>query len=606
VKIQEPSYQPLFLSTMDLTKKADTSLIVQAETITDSHTPETNLLHIEKEVLQVLKTMISDLRNAADMFHGDSQNIVFPDINVKSSERWASPVPEHTIILLFLTEKGEAPKNPAKIFLSYKADKTQAEIRFPPELVGKVAEEARRLVNTIPGKGVLALRDTKEEGSDNVRAKSGFVIGFSYFPHVPGKESAAASPLAAASSAQEDGMSQPPEWVDTYHVSGNVFDSQYLNCLSLLTGEEGEVVEELQILGSGIQPGSGQDEGTGVKAFSKEDQMVGVRAGNTKNTIELQEMSTEPPSQSVHGEKNRVRGKNIENATEARKTQTELSLQSSDKENNFVVVVPLDVQKSKNEVVLVKDEPAIRANGLIKNDEGELRGTALKTGFGQGELKSSPVAGFPLLSFDDDLSISRIVTFIGRLNMLFNGNGTVDTVLDESVSDGTVPSTVSLKKLHLLQTRFPQARAVIQNVLKKVFGEFEEISGLESIGFLLGKHGSLCFDTSILVSQLTSNEEETINVMKGFGNAAYERINYLMHPCAGMYINDKNILQLRAAQKDEGASLPNRELSKEQNNLEKRLNELKLLIERSRLLTEWFTRDKNVPVDDPEEIGRST
>ncbi len=53
--------------------------------------------------------------------------------------------------------------------------------------------------------------------------------------------------------------------------------------------------------------------------------------------------------------------------------------------------------------------------------------------------------------------------------------GPVDEVIDETTPDGTMSSGVSLEKLRLLQTRSPEVRTVIQNVVKKFFGEFEEI-----------------------------------------------------------------------------------------------------------------------------------
>jgi hypothetical protein len=557
VKIQETLYKPLTLGAKDLTKKSSMPLIVQSETITDSYTLGTDRSQIEKEVLQVLKAIISDLKTTIDMFRGDNQSVVFPDISVKSSEGLVSSVLEYTIIMLFLPEKGEAPENPVKVFLSYKADKPSSEIPFSFQLVGRVVEEAKHLVKTLPGKSVFTLQDTKEEDTDNIGAEYGFIIQFSYYPRT------------------SDGWIRQAEWVNTYHVSGKVIDNQYLNLLSLHTGEEDKVFEKLQTFISGIQPDQGQAEGSGPKGIPQKDQIAG-QIGNIENAIELKKM------------------------------QTELPLQSGFKENNFVVV-SLDMQKIKDEAAFVRGEPVIKANGLISDDEGELRGTALNTWFSQGEVKSSPMAGFPLLPIDNNVIILKIVTFVEQLNGLLSGNGAVDEVIDETVSDGTTSSGVFLEKLHLLQTKSPQVRAVVQNVLKKFFGEFEEILSLESIGFSLGKNGSLRFDTSILVSQLTSNKEETINVMKGLGNMLYERINYLMHPCAGMYIDDKNILQLRAAQKDEGASLPDRgELSEEQSNLEKRLNELKLLIECSRLLTEWFTKNENIQADDPEGVNWST
>jgi hypothetical protein len=297
--------------------------------------------------------------------------------------------------------------------------------------------------------------------------------------------------------------------------------------------------------------------------------------GNVENTTELKKMKIDPPFQSVY-------------------------------EDNSPVIASLDMTGDKDDITPVRIIDGKNANGLTGDSEGELKGTTLNTGFGQGELKNNPTAGFPLLPFDNDMIVGKAVKFVDQLNALLNGDGTVDEVLDETVFDGTVPSGVSVEKLRLLQRSSPEIRTAIQNVAKKVIGEFENISNIESIGLSRGKNGSLHLDTSILLSQLTSRKEETVNVMKGFGNTIYERINYFMHPYVGIYIDDKNILQLRAAQKDEGASLLNKELKKEQNSLEKRLNELKLLIERSRLLTKWFTQNGSMSPNDLKEAGRET
>ena len=178
------------------------------------------------------------------------------------------------------------------------------------------------------------------------------------------------------------------------------------------------------------------------------------------------------------------------------------------------------------------------------------------------------------------------------LNTLFNADATADEILDKKAPDGTAALEVSSEKLHLLQMRSPEVHAAVQNVVKKVFSEFEDLPNTESIGLSLGKNGSFRVETSILFSQLTSNKEETINVMKEFGSALSERINYFVHPFAGAYLDDRDVLRLKASQKNEGASLPDKELSKEQSNLEKRLNELKLLIERSRLLNRVVYRQR--------------
>jgi hypothetical protein len=297
--------------------------------------------------------------------------------------------------------------------------------------------------------------------------------------------------------------------------------------------------------------------------------------GNIEHTIELKKMRIDQPFQSVH-------------------------------EENSPVIVSLDITEDKVEITPVRIIDGKNADGLIGDSEGELKGTALNTGFGQGELKSSPMAGFPLLPFDNDMIVGKAVKFVDWLNSLLSSDGSVDEALDETAPDGTMPSGVSVETLHLLQASSPEIRTAIQSAARKVISEFEDVPSIESMGFSLGRNSSLHLDTSVLLSQLTSRKEEAVNVIKGFGNAIYERINYFMHPYAGIYIDDKNILQLRATQKDEGASLLNKELKKEQSSLEKRLNELKLLIERSRLLTEWFTQNGSMFPNDLKEASRDT
>jgi hypothetical protein len=599
VKIQDLLYQPLAVGAQDFSKKGSVPLIERSETTTDSYALGTDFGSVKKEVFQVLKAIIGDLKSTIDRLHGDDHNSVFPDIGIRSSEKSVSFAPQHTIIVLFLFEKGEIPDSPVKVFLSYNADKSSSEITLSSQLVGKVVEEAGKIAKTLPGKSALALHDTKGEGTDTIGAESGFVFEFSHAPHASGKATGMPQ-LGAAMSAQRDEKARAPEWVSTYHVSGKTIDSQYLNLLSLHTGEESEVFEKLQAFISGIKPDEKQAEGNGENGILQKDP-IAEQIGNIENAVELKKMSIELPSRSIHKENSPVnRDKNIEDVIESKEILTDLPLQSGYKENNLVIV-PLDIQKIKDEAALAAEGPATKTSGSISGDEGSLRGTALNTGFGRGELKSSLVAGFPLLSFDNNVIISKIVTFVERLNILLSGDGTTDEASEERVPDGTASPAASLEKLRLLSTRSHAVRDVIQDILKRVFGELEETPGLESIGLSFGKNGSLRFDPSILISQLTSNKEETINVMKGLGNTIYERTNYLIHPYSAMYIDDKDILQLSAARKDEGASLPERELNKEQSKLEKRLNELKLLIERSRLLTEWFTKNENISADDPEE-----
>jgi hypothetical protein len=379
----------------------------------------------------------------------------------------------------------------------------------------------------------------------------------------------------ATPSEQTHTIAQEPESICTYHVSGKGIDSQYRSLLPLCDGRESEISKKLLIFVSGTPSVPKQTEPDEASSNSQENQIV-ERSGNSENTLESVKTRADLPFKPVQPK-------------------------------GDTVVVSLDIQNGKDDQVSVIAEPAKIANGFIGNQEWELKGTTLNTGFGQGELKSSPTAGFPLLLANNDVIVGTATRLVDQVSELLNADGTVKEALYEMAPDGTVSSEVSSEKLRLLQARSPEVHAAVQNAVKKVFSQFGDLPNAESIGFSLGKNGSLRLGTSILVSQLTSsNKEETINVMKGLGSEIYERINYLMQPYTGMYSDDKNILQLRAVQKDEGASLPDKELSKEQSTLEKRLNELKLLIERSRRLTEWFTQDASILADNPEQATGGT
>ena len=445
------------------------------------------------------------------------------------------------------------------------------------------------------GKGIIAAEGTKEDDA-NVGVESGFVIKFSYLPDQPGKELTVTPQIITPPSVQKNGVDRLPEWVNTYHVSGKAIESQYVSFLSLNDGEEDEIFKTLLVFISGGQPDTGQAEGGGTNNNFQKDETAD-QIGSIEDTIESKKNMIGPSPQPVPEKNDRVeQNGDIENTIGLKGIMTNMSFRDVHEENS-PIVVSLYIPEDENEAAFVRIVPTKNANGLVDNQEWELRGTTLNTGFGQGELKSSPAAGFPLLPFDNDTIVRKALVFVDRLNTLLSGDGNNIETFFEATPDGTVAAGVSLEKLRMLQARSPEARIAIQNAVKKVFSELADYSNMESIGLSLAKNGAFHLDTSILISQLASNKEETVKAMKGLGNTIYERINYLMHPFAGIYIDDKQVLQLRAAQKDEGASLPDRELKQEQTSLEKRLNELKVLIERSRLLTEWFTQNSTMSAD---------
>ena len=332
--------------------------------MTDSYVSAADLSFIEKEAFQVINAIVSDFKNTVDRLFNDNQNIIFPDIQIQLPDKSAIPMSEHAILMLFAPIKEEAPENPVKIFLSFKADKSSSKTSVSAQFVGKVIEEAKQVIN-LPagGKGVSTAQDIKEKDVDIGRGKYGFVIKFSYLPYASGMEPEKTPQLNTAPSTQRDAITQAPELANTYHVSGKVIDSQYLNLLFLRDGKENEVFEKLSVFISGVSTGPAQAEVDEANGILQEDR-VGTQIENIANTIE------------------------------PKKTRIELPFQSACEENKYIVA-SLDLQKNKDEVILVITESVKESNGATSSQEGDLKGTILNTGSGQGELKSSPMAGLP-------------------------------------------------------------------------------------------------------------------------------------------------------------------------------------------------------------------
>ena len=550
VKIQESLYQALPFSNMDSAKKACTSSVGQSENTTDSYTAEGKFNEVEKQVFQTLKDITGNLMDFIDKLQGGHKNEIIPDnSSAQLPEAPEAPVSENDIPVAFAYKKGDAPENPTKTFISYKADKSLVEEPLSHVFIENVVEKAKQFVSASVGEGLLAVKGTKDDGA-GILGEFGFVK-FSYLPQASGKESTSTPqlivPPSGEKSGENDGATQASESVNTYRVSGKAIDGQYLRLLSQDDGNDNEFLEKLLAFVSDMKTDTKQVE-IGVPDGTPQDSQTAKQSGDIEHAIESKEMRINSSLQSV-------------------------------KEENHVVSIGM----AKGSDNMAPTIPIQNDSGFTGAEEGGVKGTTLNTGFGQGELKSSPVADDPLPPFSNDMIVGKVIRFVESLNTILSGDTTVDEMPDE-----TSPAGASLEKLRLLQTKSPEIQTAIQNVAKKILGEYEETPNVESISLSFGKNGLLHLDTSVLESDLVSKKEETLNTIKGFGSTLYDRINYFVHPYAGMYLDDKNILQLRATRKDEGASLLNKQLNQEQGALEKRLNELKLLIERSALLTEWF------------------
>ena len=208
------------------------------------------------------------------------------------------------------------------------------------------------------------------------------------------------------------------------------------------------------------------------------------------------------------------------------------------------------------------------------------------TGFGQVEGQEGVPAGVETLSPDVKNIIARMTQFVDEINTLITGNADQADPAGEASGAGA-----ALAKTDIIRARVADVTAtpITQGLARKIINGFEQFQEVEPIGLTLAKDGLLRLNTSVMATQLSSKKEETIGALKDFGSMLSERINYFVNPYPGIYADDKKILQLKGAQKDEGASLLNKEIETQQGRLEKKLKELQLLIERSSMLKEWFS-----------------
>ncbi len=201
--------------------------------------------------------------------------------------------------------------------------------------------------------------------------------------------------------------------------------------------------------------------------------------------------------------------------------------------------------------------------------------------------KNVEPAGQPSASsiFADNMSIDEpIAKFIERLNMLLE----TKEVPEDTPSGDTQPDLSENGKAAGSNNRVSAQGSVAHTLLGKLFNTpgVDEKAG--AIGVSRGENGLLRLDRTALESQSASGREQILGKVSDFGNALADRINYFANPYAGLYMDDKNVVHLKATRKNGKTSLSEEDLKKEQIKLESRLKEIQLLSKGSAKLVEWL------------------
>ncbi len=617
MKIQDMLFPKLSLDTMNSTKKIATSSSGRSEDLTDSYVSGGDLNRIEQGIFRFLKTLVCEFEDIFSGLSGSGQSKALPDLCVQLPETSPKlPVPEHAMVMLVPAGKSMEEtddiqaETQMKLIISYNDNVPNSEIFKSSDFLRRVVNEARQFAIASAGKEAVEGDNVKKSGA-HIETNKGFAFLFSYAGQGSDREAAMVSMTETARTESGKWVNRVPlqmsvgtpiETSDTvsvsfidYTMSGKTLDSQDVAAVSpsfIAQADPGEQISRSH---------------SGASAERSEQAIVYSTLGRTLSAQDVDILALDDAEDrdvfkklftfvsDVQPGDVRIDSVGTDNVKRVRRadvvTQNSVSEHASGSRT-------IDVQLGKDDADPVFVIPAKGASQSISINEGGKGGTTLYAGYGQGELKSSPMAGSALISFENEIIVSKSEAVVNRLNALLGENANVDGATGGVKIDTEVFPEVSPDSLRLLRARYPEIGFVVQNIAKKIFGNFEELPGIELIGLSLGGNGMVRLDTSTLASQLVSGREETAGAAEGFSNAFLDRINCLVNPYAGIiYANDKSVLSMRAAQKDEGASFQDKEMKREQSSLEKRLNELKLLIERSRSLTEWFVRGGVIPSD---------
>jgi hypothetical protein len=196
----------------------------------------------------------------------------------------------------------------------------------------------------------------------------------------------------------------------------------------------------------------------------------------------------------------------------------------------------------------------------------------------------------PGLGVTDQEVLTTVEKLARRINNLFDEQN--DIIPATNTSDTDLERAV--EKIRILQVGHPEITAGVRKATSKVLDVIGEDPVYQALGFSVNKHGLINVDNNVLRSQLASNREETFKIVGNMAAMLSDRINYLINPFAVAYLNDINVQILKGAQKNEGSTMDGKELQREQDALEKKLNELRLLIEDSQIITDWFRKENEL------------
>lgn len=137
----------------------------------------------------------------------------------------------------------------------------------------------------------------------------------------------------------------------------------------------------------------------------------------------------------------------------------------------------------------------------------------------------------------------------------------------------------------------------IKNTLNTtIFETVEEntiYTNASSIGISFKQDGTLNLDSAKLMNTLSTNRQETINVLKSMSDSLYERMNLYVDPYSGTLKQIRDSIEANTASINKRLDEINDRFERQKEILEKKFNALELLISTSNITKNWLTQQVN-------------
>jgi len=114
-----------------------------------------------------------------------------------------------------------------------------------------------------------------------------------------------------------------------------------------------------------------------------------------------------------------------------------------------------------------------------------------------------------------------------------------------------------------------------------------------SIGISFQKDGTLSIDNDKLTSAISSNRQETIDVLKSLNDSLYKKMNLYVDPYSGSIKLIQDSITANTTSINERLDAINSRFERQKEILEKKFNALELLISTSNMTKNWLTQQVN-------------